>query len=230
MKDGSSREQGVSRRGGGSGPRRLFPEETQQALEQAALSLLDRDGVLAGLNLQEVAEKAGVNRSLVYHHYGSRQELLRAALRPEARSFVREVAEDLQLSYPDRMVRFFWATVRYARAVRLSVLLMLDRDDHVKTMPLRNETNANIRRGVEDGVIRPDVDIEAFHAVLVAGIYGYGLYRKSFAKEMGVPVSQLDRRAGEVVEKLLDTIRGNRPAARSDGPDGPPGAQGTSRE
>src|SRR5215475_1197825 len=38
---------------------------TEAALQKAALSLVERNGVLAGLNLREVAEEAGVNRGLV---------------------------------------------------------------------------------------------------------------------------------------------------------------------
>src|SRR5262245_36628667 len=56
---------------------------TEQALQKAALALLERNGVLAGLNLREVAEEAGVNRGLVYHYFGSRRALLRAALRSD---------------------------------------------------------------------------------------------------------------------------------------------------
>ncbi|HAM48545.1 MAG TPA: TetR family transcriptional regulator, partial [Alphaproteobacteria bacterium] len=44
---------------------------SEAALEAAALRLLRRHGVLAGLNLREVADEAGVNRGLVYHYFGS---------------------------------------------------------------------------------------------------------------------------------------------------------------
>ena len=45
--------------------------------DPASLDGIERDGVLAGLNLQEVADEAGVNRGLVYRYFGSRRELLR---------------------------------------------------------------------------------------------------------------------------------------------------------
>src|SRR5690606_36581152 len=64
---------------------------TEAALEQAALRLLERNGVLAGLNLREVADEAGVNRGLVYHYFGSRRDLLRAALGADVRERIRDL-------------------------------------------------------------------------------------------------------------------------------------------
>ena len=59
-------------------PRTPNRPATEAALQRAALDLLGRNGVLAGLNLREVADEAGVNRGLVYHYFGSRRDLLRA--------------------------------------------------------------------------------------------------------------------------------------------------------
>lgn len=186
---------------------KLPPDDaTQEALRNAALHLLNRDGVLAGINLQEVADFAGVNRSLVYHHFGSRQQLLRAALRLEGHVFLEEVAQDLPHRYPERMRRFFWASVRYARAVALGALLVLDGDDHVQTLPLRNRTLANLRRDVADHVIRSDVDVEALHIGVVASVYGYALYRERFAEETKISLGELDRRVEAVLAELLRSV------------------------
>ena len=54
--------------------------ETERRLIDAALDLIRRNGVLAGLNLREVADGAGVNRGNIYPYFGSRRELLRAAI------------------------------------------------------------------------------------------------------------------------------------------------------
>ena len=50
----------------------------------AALDLLDERGVLAGLNLREVADRVGVTPANIYHLFGSRQGLLapRSTARP----------------------------------------------------------------------------------------------------------------------------------------------------
>ena len=46
--------------------------ETEQRLIDVALELIRTNGVLAGLNLREVAEVAGVNRGNIYHLKGKR--------------------------------------------------------------------------------------------------------------------------------------------------------------
>ena len=58
---------------------------TRDALLDAALDQLERRGVLAGLNLREVASDVGVTPANIYHYFGSRQGLLRAALAREMR-------------------------------------------------------------------------------------------------------------------------------------------------
>ena len=55
----------------------------------AALDLLTERGVLAGLNLREVADRVGVTPANIYHLFGSRQGLLRAALDAGARADAR---------------------------------------------------------------------------------------------------------------------------------------------
>ena len=54
--------------------------ETERRLIDVALDLIRRNGVLSGLNLREVADGAGVTRANIYHYFGTRRELLRAAI------------------------------------------------------------------------------------------------------------------------------------------------------
>ena len=78
-------------------------DSSQALLEQAALDILREKGVLAGLNLREVAERAGVNRALVYHHFGSREGLLRSALRRDLGARLNEISEGLPLPFSARI-------------------------------------------------------------------------------------------------------------------------------
>ena len=59
----------------------LLDTTTPGLLQASVLDLLAERGILAGVNLRQVAERAGVHRALVYHYFGSRRELLLAALR-----------------------------------------------------------------------------------------------------------------------------------------------------
>src|SRR5690606_11848510 len=76
--DGDGADSLPTRRRGGQ-----WREATEQALIEAALTLLRERGILAGVNLREIAEEAQVTRGLAYHYFGSRQELLRAAAKRE---------------------------------------------------------------------------------------------------------------------------------------------------
>jgi len=97
---------------------------TEEALQEAAIRLLDQHGVLAGLNLREVADKAGVNRGLVYHYFGSRAALLRRALRKTARARIGNIASARDMPFRQRMVHYWRTIVGYPREIRLVTLLL----------------------------------------------------------------------------------------------------------
>ena len=122
-------------------------ESTEVALEAAALRLLGKNGVLAGLNLREVAAEAGVNRGLVYHYFGSRTALLRRALRRNARERIDAVSGAIQLPFSKRVIHYWRTMVKYRREIRLATLLLLDSDKAVfstdggpKLTPIRQQT------------------------------------------------------------------------------------------
>ncbi|MHB1487992.1 MAG: TetR/AcrR family transcriptional regulator [Acidimicrobiales bacterium] len=188
-----------------SAPRQPDRAATEAALEEAALRSLERDGVLAGLNLREVAAEAGVNRGLVYHYFGSRRELLRAALRADARRRFAEVAESAGLPLRERFARFLRTILRHRRAVNLVTLLVQDGDRSMRTMPLREGTLAVLRRDVEDGYL-DDLDLGAVHVAMVSLAYGYVLYREHFAAELTLTVGQLDERFASICDRMLSGL------------------------
>jgi AcrR family transcriptional regulator len=184
----------------GRSPRRQPSREgTEAKLEEAALALLRRDGVLAGLNLREVADTAGVNRGLVYHYYGSRGKLLRRALRRRGQPNLERLRAADELPARERWRRFFEIVCAAPEPVELATLLLLDHTEHIRAMPRRDETRRCIERDVADGLVDPELDLVALHTVLVTAVYGYVLYREAFAKELGVPLPELDERVAELL-------------------------------
>lgn len=175
---------------------------TDAVIEHAALRLLQRDGVLAGLNLREVADEAGVNRGLVYHYFGSRQRLLRSALRRDAHRRLEAVAAGFELPIRERFTRFLALMVRQRSAVEMVSLLVLDRFRDLRFMPLRAETLEALRRDRERGQVDLE-DLEALHVALVSLVYGYVVYRSAMADEIGVSPQELDKRVSAVFDRLL---------------------------
>lgn len=166
-----------------SSPPRLFPPPpkrvittdsgTRGLLAAAAVELLDEQGILGGVNLRNVAERAGVHRGLVYHHFGSRRELLLAALRmylPDAQPITSDggVPGD----------RLFAAGVRDNQPARLLALLALDGDGSYEPFG-------------ELAGRKPPSTREMAGACLA---WGHALFRQAFSTEMGIPPRQWDQR------------------------------------
>ena len=176
---------------------------TEAALQKAALSLVERNGVLAGLNLREVAEEAGVNRGLVYHYFGSRRDLLRAALRSDAEERLGDAAPGFSLPAAARYSRFLRTFVGHRRAAMLATLLTLDGDDSLHAVPDLQGARGRLARDVAEGALPADIDIDAVHIAMSALIYGYLVFRERFADELGAEPLDLDEQVATVVEQMI---------------------------
>jgi AcrR family transcriptional regulator len=184
-------------------PRQPDRAATEAALQKAALALLERNGVLAGLNLREVAEEAGVNRGLVYHYFGSRRALLRAALRSDIHERIGDFEPGFGLPLAARIARVFRTYLRHHRAVLLTTLLALDGDTLIRIIPDLEGTRRRMARDVADGHLAADIDTEAAHVAISALIYGYMVFRERYAAELDCDVQDLDDRLSATVERLL---------------------------
>ena len=181
-------------------------EETELALQNAALTLLERDGVLAGVNLREVAETAGVNRGLVYHYFGSRRDILRAALRRDYKRRIGEVRMGTPLRFRSRWLHLFRTLVGHRRAIRIATLLHLDGDPTLRMMPIRDETQVLLEEDQRKGDLPHSIDLDALHAALNSLSLGYAIFRSRFASEQKRPVRELDEAVEQVLARLLDGL------------------------
>lgn len=184
-----------------------------EKVEEAALAMIEKEGVLAGLNLNEVAKLAGVTRGLVYHHFGSRRGLLRAAIRRRMsrdQESSRTPNEPMRLG--DRVAHAIHSTIRNRDVLELTTLLHLDGSTAPRLMPNAEYTLLLLQRDQAKGLVPEGDDLPALHAAYAAVTYGYGLYRDVLARDLKIPVEQLDQRVVEVLRRLFD---GNGEAAAS---------------
>lgn len=179
---------------------------TEAALEEAAMALLARDGVLAGLNLREVADEAGVNRGLVYHYFGSRGKLLRRALRRRGESSLQKIREIDRMPLADGQLRLLRTLLGDPEPVKLRTLLLIDGTEKMKMMPLRERTQSLLGQAVQSGDLDANLDRHGVHAFLVTAIYGYILYREAFAAEMGIDLPELDESFAKVYERAVRSL------------------------
>lgn len=75
--------------------RKRDPQGTREAILEAALEILARDGK-EGLSVAQVAQRAGVNRGTAYQHFQTREQLIAATTAWVSESIYRAVFEDLK--------------------------------------------------------------------------------------------------------------------------------------
>jgi AcrR family transcriptional regulator len=88
----------------GSRPRqRLSPQARREQLLDVALELAAQ-GDVAQVSAKEVAEHAGVSEGLVFHYFGTRQELVTAAVSRAAESLLADLESEPLLADPREQV------------------------------------------------------------------------------------------------------------------------------
>lgn len=188
-------------------PRTPDQDTTGSRLEAAALALLKENGILGGINLREVADRTGANRALVYYHFGNRRDLLRSALRRRGEELEARVRGRRVLPFVQRQVRQLRASSRGdGEYVRLLSLLVLDGDPDVRTIPLASWALGLLEGDRDRGELPPDTDLTALLALLTALDAGYALFRRRYARELGVGVSELDERVGAMLHRVLTAL------------------------
>src|SRR5262245_38516944 len=172
----------------------------------AALAYLDSHGVLGGLNLLEVAEQVGVTPANIYHYFGSRRGLLRAALTQATSQLVAPVAEVAGLSFEQRRLRMF-DEITQRPVLRLSALLALDGDPDFAPLPFFQRTAAQYQAQREAGRIPPDLDVIAAHLLTLAASMGVAIYCEAAARQLGVEPELLTARTRAVLERWLEATK-----------------------
>ncbi|CAM3047990.1 TetR/AcrR family transcriptional regulator [Prescottella defluvii] len=183
--------------------RRGTREETENELIDAVLRLLERDGVLAGITLREVAKEAGVNHGQIYHYFGTRRGLLRAAITRLLEDNRPDPAKHWDRPFSDRRRALWRMALRQSDFIKLEALLALDEDPDLRIFPAVEATRAALDRDKETGALPPDADGEVMHALTAATYLGYGVFRETMARELGIEVTELDTRATHVFELML---------------------------
>lgn len=177
-------------------------EATEHALMAAALDLLERDGVLAGLNMQEVADVAGVNRGLIHHYFGTRQALLHAAIERGLAEATDEALSRRRLSPAEKASRQLKDLTENHRYLTLLTLLALE-DDQFDPIAFREHRLADLRDEQAAGLYPNDLDLDAFLVAWDAALLGYALLRGAAARQLDTEPEKLDRRVLKLLRKMV---------------------------
>ncbi len=171
----------------------------------AALELMRRRGVLAGLNLREVAVAAGVTPANVYHLFGSRQGLLRAALQRELEDLLAGTEDVRSLGFVERRVRMF-DVINSHPTLAFTALLAIDGDPGYEPLPALEATRTDYDRLRSAGEIPSDLDVDALHLVSLAVSIGTAVYGRSAARQLGIPSDALEQRVRAIFERALRAL------------------------
>jgi AcrR family transcriptional regulator len=192
--------QGEARRG--SRDRRV----TERRILDATWRLFDRGGPLAGINLQEVADEAGVNRSLVYQYFGTREQLVRSALAERLKQARQLYRAGRALPFAERKRQAFAVALADPAPTRLMTQLVLAGDEELRVLPMLDASRGALARDLADGSLPPGADAEVMHAMTVVLYLGYAVFRERLAAELGIDPVELDDRAADVYGLMVDGL------------------------
>ncbi len=158
-------------------------EQTERKVIAAATALIAEHGSRA-LTLAAVGEAAGYSRGIVSHHFGSRENLLRAVMHDAQAFNLPDPGESAGVWLADT-VRAYLKNVTNQRPAARAFLQMWG--EAIATdpvlMPLYAEQDARFRRlladkvreGIRDGSVRADADPEAMAVFLLGLLRGIAL-------------------------------------------------------
>jgi AcrR family transcriptional regulator len=178
-------------------------ERSRQAILDATLQLLARDGDVGSLTVEAVAARSGVAKTTIYRRWRDKWELALDAVmidmlpRLDEPVDVGDTRKEL-LTFINSVVKML-ATPPYGQAMQALVSQIATDPDLARVYreqvvePRHAELTPVIKRGIARGDLRPDTDVRLIHELLIGPIF----YRLLFS---GAP---LDRNLGR---RIVDAI------------------------
>lgn len=198
-------------------------ESSREVLLSAARAAFAERG-LEGARVDDIAKRAGINKQLVYHYFGSKDGLYTAVLE-QIYGEIREREQALELSaYPaeEAMRRLVEFSFDYLAQNPEFVSLIADENAHharhlsnsarVEEMnrPIIDLLRETLDRGTADGVFRKGIDpLHAYLSIAGMSFFYFGnihTLSRIFNREFGADPAASERRA-HIVDFVLNAIR-----------------------
>jgi AcrR family transcriptional regulator len=182
----------------GRPPGRPRSERAAKAIIDATLALLVEEGGVVGVTIEAVAARAGVGKTTIYRRWPNKEALIVDALaslkEPDpvlggmsVRDDLVALARTLGVEKGDRQrVGVYWTV--FGNGDKHPELHRQFTRDVVE--PRREIMRAVLRRGIEIGELRPDIDIELVMWLILGAIvhrakaYGVGPVPEDFAERL----------------------------------------------
>ena len=199
------------------------PDRTRAAILRAATAEFTAKG-LSGARVDAIAERAGVNKRMLYHYFGDKQGLYLAVLE-ETYAAIRTAELDLHLKDCDpeagirKLVAFTWQYfIDHPEFLSLLATENLNRAAYLKKSkkirhlhaPLGEMIADLLKRGAAQGVFRRGVDpVELYISIAALGFF-YMSNRHTlstiFGKDLAAP-ARLSQRGGHIVDVVLAYLK-----------------------
>jgi TetR/AcrR family transcriptional regulator, repressor for neighboring sulfatase len=179
---------------------RRTPEEARRLILEAAQGLIASTGP-EGLRLQDIAAAAGISHSLILHHFGSREGLVRALTRQavaELRDKLVAAMEAAECSVEQLLDRVFDA-FRDGLAQRLVWLAAVDPDGGTEGTRLilrdiADSLHARRIAAAPPGTAIPRGDTDSLIHLVATAAFGDALFGAQLHRSAGLPAtSETDR-------------------------------------
>ena len=206
--------------------RRRRPDERPGEIIEAALDLFTRFGY-AGTSVDAVAQAAGVTKGAVYHHFGSKEELLIAAVDERLRAAFARADEAVTRARGTtsleriRMILSaaweLWCSRDFSGLLHLALFDPGESVPAVRSAFMRHGPrkgwgyiSAEIAAGQRAGEIRADIDPEVAARFVTCGL---ALQALLLCHDSGTKSRRLFEETFELLKRVM-TVE-DRPAARS---------------
>jgi AcrR family transcriptional regulator len=179
---------------------RRTPEEARRLILETAQELIASTGP-EGLRLQDIAAGAGISHSLILHHFGSREGLVRALTRQavaELRDKLFAAMASGESSVEQQLDRVFDA-FRDGLAQRLAWLATVDsrcgaEGTQMILRDIADRLHARRIAAAPPGAVIPRDDTDALIHLVAAAAFGDALFGAQLHRSAGLPAtSETDR-------------------------------------
>ncbi|RMF37443.1 MAG: TetR/AcrR family transcriptional regulator [Alphaproteobacteria bacterium] len=207
----------------GARPKTRDADATRARILAAAKEEFARLG-LGGARVDEIAEKAQANKRMIYHYFGSKENLFRIVLE-EAWLDIRNAEQELELDHLppeaalETLVRFTWnyyldnpEFITLVNSANLHRGRHLEGSERLRTASRRfvNMVRDILDRGVAAGVFRPGIDPVQLNITIAAIGYYYLTNRHTgailFERDFMTPQALAERLAFNI-ETVMRLVR-----------------------
>ncbi|MFL4473149.1 TetR/AcrR family transcriptional regulator [Paeniglutamicibacter sp. MACA_103] len=179
------------------------------AILDAAAARMSRYGY-ERMTIDDVARDAGVTRPTVYRRWASKDALAVAAIETMITVTEHEPTGDTRQDLFDQAEQMFtrWSGNRFLGLVGTAIA---ERDGHRSLydllqerliQPRRTALRAILERGIADGTVRPDTDIDAIVSMFVGSFYAVGI------AEQWSQLTDWPERLTELIMRLISAHNG----------------------